>query len=53
MNELKRKILEDMGYDKWIVDPDGTLVCPCGYRIEDDGECPEGHVSPMKQMALI
>ena len=23
------------------------LLCPCGTVIEQDGECPEGHVSPM------
>jgi hypothetical protein len=28
-------------------DPFGDLECPCGYRIEPDGTCPDGCTSPM------
>lgn len=31
----------------WSVDPVGVLICPCGHRVEDDGECPNGHKSPI------
>lgn len=49
--EMKENLVED--YDGWIVDADGFFVCPCGIRIEDDGQCPEGHVSPMRQERMI
>ena len=29
------------------------LLCPCGEMIEQDGECPEGHVSPLVEMGMI
>lgn len=29
------------------------LTCPCGYQIEQDGECPSGCVSPLKEKGLI
>jgi hypothetical protein len=29
------------------------LVCPCGYTIELDGNCPNGHESPLKKQGLI
>lgn len=38
---------------EWTVAPDNVLVCPCNHRVEDDGKCPEGHVSPMKTAGLI
>jgi len=30
-----------------------ALRCPCGHTIELDGECPNGHVSILKQKGLI
>lgn len=32
---------------------DGNLICPCGYTIEQDGRCPDGCVSPLRQLGLI
>ena len=41
------------GIDSEIYGLDFNLICPCGYMIEQDGECPEGHVSPLREMGLI
>ncbi len=38
--------------DGWEADED-LLVCPHGHLVEQDGECPEGCVSPLKVMGLI
>lgn len=32
---------------------DFNLVCPCGHTIEQDGVCPNGHVSPLRTAGLI
>ena len=32
---------------------DDELICPCGDTIELDGECPEGHVSPLRLAGMI
>lgn len=32
---------------------DDTLICPCGYEIELDGECEEGCVSPIRTAGII
>lgn len=37
----------------WTVSADNMLICPCGNRVEDDGQCPNGHVSPMRKAGLI
>ena len=29
------------------------LLCPHGEVIEQDGQCPEGHVSPLVEMGMI
>lgn len=50
MEHLKRKLVE--GTD-WTTDGMGTLLCPCGHRVEDDGRCPNGHESIMLQKGLI
>ena len=50
--EAKREIIADIGPD-WTVSHDGQLVCPCGHPVEDDGECPNGHVSPLRVAGLI
>lgn len=31
----------------------GTLTCPHGHEIEQDGECPEGCVSPLREMGMV
>lgn len=48
----KEEFLEEFGYNRWTVS-NGVLVCPCGHKVEDDGECPNGHESPLKQEMLI
>lgn len=55
MLSMKEKFLEKTGKldEGWSVSPGGVLVCPCGYRIEDDGGCPNGHVSPLKGFGII
>lgn len=48
--------LEEILPSDWSTDGYGlesTLICPHGYRIEMDGECPEGCVSPLKAMGII
>lgn len=42
--------------DGWETDGYGLsscLICPHGETIEQDGECPEGCVSPLREMGLI
>lgn len=51
-DQLKREVIADVD-DDWSVDVYGNLRCPCGQIVEDDGECPEGHVSPLREHALI
>ena len=46
------EILASFGFDEWEGDMD-VLVCPCGYTIELDGMCPQGHVSPLIEMGMI
>lgn len=46
------EILYTLGYGDWDGDMD-VLVCPCGYTIEHDGMCPQGHVSPLVEMGMI
>lgn len=50
------QLLIDNGYEDWSTDGfglDSCLICPHGYTIEQDGRCPEGCVSPLRQMGLI
>lgn len=49
---LKEEVIA-MKAPEWEVAPDGVLVCPCQHRVEDDGECPNGHVSPLLENDLI
>jgi hypothetical protein len=51
-DSMKREFVEKQDGD-WQVGADGVIVCPCGHRIEDDGECPNGHTSPMRSAGLI
>lgn len=49
-----QQFLEDNGFDEWTCDPDGAVFyCPCGDAIEPDGQCPDGHVSPLRAMGMI
>ena len=47
----RREFVES--YEGFYINGYGNIVCPCGTSIEDDGECPEGHVSPLRQAGLI
>lgn len=31
----------------------GLLTCPCGIDIEQDGQCPNGCVSPLRALGLV
>ena len=50
-------LIESMLPDDWEYESgfgiDGLLICPHGHTIEQDGECPEGCVSPLRTMGLI
>lgn len=51
-----QQFLDMFGYDDWATDGMGMssiLICPCGNRIEQDGECPNGHVSPLREEGFI
>lgn len=37
----------------WRTDGMGTLICPHGHRVEDDGHCPDGCESPMLAAGII
>jgi hypothetical protein len=52
MRGLKRRVISDLDSD-WTVGADGVLVCPCGHRVEDDGQCPDGHESPLRGAGMI
>lgn len=39
--------------DDWDQTATGDLICPCGRVIEQDGRCPNGHVSPLRERGLI
>lgn len=51
MNEM----FEEMLPEGWTTDGLGpeVLICPHGHRIEQDGECPEGCVSPLRAWGMI
>lgn len=51
---LREEVLADIGAfeDGWSDDND-LLHCPDGYPVEDDGVCPDGHVSPFLVAGLI
>lgn len=48
MDELIAEVLPD----DWEVH-DEILTCPHGHRIELDGNCPDGCVSPLREQGLI
>lgn len=37
----------------WSANRVGDFNCPCGRHVEQDGECPNGHTSPMRTMGMI
>lgn len=40
-------VVSDENGDTFIIFPDlMEVLCPCGDRIEIDGECPQGCISP-------
>ncbi len=45
-------VLDLLEADGWTADDD-LLICPHGHMIEQDGECPEGCVSPLLAYGLI
>jgi len=47
------KIPEHLLPDGWSQTQYGDPICPCGTQIEQDGECPNGHTSPLKNKGLI
>ena len=49
---MKQNFLDEYAPD-WEVSPVGVLVCPHGHLVEDDGQCQEGCVSPMREMGII
>lgn len=54
MDEYIEEILGD-DFPEWSNDGIGwdVLVAPDGCRVEQDGQCPHGHVSPLRQLGLI
>ena len=51
---MLRKMLDAMGIEDWEVNGIGdTLICPCGWEIEQDGECPDGCKSPLLDAGMI
>lgn len=53
MTDTAQEILNANGYEDWTVVDDAVLECPCGHLIEWDGICPEGHVSPLRELGMI
>lgn len=50
---MKAEMLEMIGADDWRVDSRGNLRCPCERIVEDDGSCPNGHTSPLREAGMI
>lgn len=48
LNELLPEGWQTDGYGL-----DALLICPCGNTIEQDGRCPQGCVSPLREQGLI
>jgi hypothetical protein len=50
-------ILDEILPEGWETDGmgdfDSLLICPHGHTIEMDGRCPEGCVSPLREMGMI
>ena len=52
MQAWKESVIDDIA-PEWNVHRLGQLVCPCGHRVEDDGVCPNGHESPLRQRGMV
>lgn len=50
---LEELLPEDWEHDADMYGMSFTLTCPHGHQIEQDGECPEGCVSPLREMGMI
>jgi hypothetical protein len=49
-------MLDELGAEEWTTDGFGMssiLICPHGHRVEQDGTCPDGCVSPLREHGLI
>lgn len=50
------EFFEELLPEGWETDGmgiDSMLVCPHGHTIEQDGRCPDGCVSPLREQGLI
>ena len=47
-------LLDAYGFtdEGWMANGQDELVCPCGEVIGLDGECPEGHRSPVMTLGF-
>lgn len=52
MDEIQ-EMLNQEGYEYWVVVDDSVIICPCGNQIEWDGMCPDGCISPLMELGLI
>lgn len=51
-----QELLDEIGAEEWSTDGygiDSNLIAPDGCMIEQDGECPHGHVSPLRTTGLV
>jgi hypothetical protein len=49
-------LIEELLPEGWSTDGygiDSNLIAPDGCMIEQDGRCPHGYVSPLREMGLI
>lgn len=47
-------LLEALGIEEWEAgDYDDSLICPHGWEIETDGMCPDGCISPLRELGMI
>jgi hypothetical protein len=56
MDPTFEQILEQILPEGWSTDGyglDSCLICPHGHIIEMDGECPDGCISPLKELGII
>jgi hypothetical protein len=51
-DDLLNEILPD-GWETDGMGLDSLLTCPHGATIEMDGRCPQGCVSPLREMGMI
>lgn len=52
--QLIKHVLETSdNYEEWTTNRYNQLICPCDNCIEIDGNCPNGHISPVRQEGMI